>query len=235
MRGAAAALAALALAPHPALAQAYQCRAPRAPVSIPAVARDGPVRQGPIAGYTLALSWSPEYCRFRGTVEADARQCSGRAGRFGFVVHGLWPEGRAGTWPQWCPTRHRLTPREAARNLCMTPSEALLAHEWMKHGSCMAARPESYFRTARELWAGLRWPDFDRLARQGDLTAGRVRDEFAQANRLWRPEHVGLVLGERGWLRELRLCYGRDFRPTACDPRRFGPDDATRVRIWRGL
>jgi hypothetical protein len=28
---------------------------------------------------------------------ADDRQCSGRSGRFGFVVHGLWPEGRGAT------------------------------------------------------------------------------------------------------------------------------------------
>jgi ribonuclease T2 len=235
MRLAAAALAALALAPSAAHAQAYQCRAPQGSAGVPAVVRDGPVRRVPITGYTLAVSWSPEYCRTRANRAADQRQCSGRSGRFGFVVHGLWPEGRGGNWPQWCPAPHRLTGRELARNLCMTPSATLLAHEWAKHGSCMAARPESYFRTVRLLWSQLRWPDFDRLSRGEVLTAGRVREEFAQANRAWRPEHVGLVLSERGWLRELRLCYGRDFEPAACDARRFGPPHSAPVQIWRGL
>lgn len=236
MRAAAATLAALVFLPEAASAQAYQCRLPESPVSIPAVPRDGPVRQAAITGYTLALSWSPEYCRARrGGRPADARQCSGRSGRFGFVVHGLWPEGDGGTWPQWCPSRHPLTSPELVRNLCMTPSERLLARAWAKHGACMASRPEGYFRTARTLWGELRWPDFDRLSRREGLTAGRIREEFSQANRGWETAHVGLVLNDRGWLQELRLCYGRDFEPAACDRRRFGPADSVPVRIWRGL
>jgi ribonuclease T2 len=99
----------------------------------------------------------------------------------------------------------------------------------------MAGAPEGYFRTARLLWNGLRWPDFDRLSRLENLTAGRIRLEFAEANRLWEPEHIGLVVNERGWLEEMRLCYDRSFAPARCDARRFGPDDALAVKIWRGL
>lgn len=226
--------AALALVPGVAAAQAYQCRVPRGPVSVPAVQRDGPVRQVPVTGYTLALTWSPEYCRGREGRAADRRQCSGRAGRFGFVVHGLWPEGR-GTWPQWCPAARAPTSRELAPNLCMTPSAALLAHEWTKHGACMVDAPGKYFKVSRILWNSLRWPDFDRIARADNLTAGQIRTAFAEANRHWEPEHVGLVVNERGWLKEMRLCYGRDFMPTACDRRRFGPPDSAPVKIWRGL
>jgi ribonuclease T2 len=215
-------------------AQAYQCRTPQAVVSVPSATRDGPVRQRPIRGYTLAASWSPEYCRsHRGP--ADARQCSGKSGRFGFVAHGLWPESRGGGWPQWCPTQGKLTGAELARNLCMTPSERLLATEWAKHGACMTGRPETYFKVTRILWSSLRWPDFDRLARSDGLTAGAVRRAFADANGYWEPAHVGVVLNERGWLEELRLCYGKDFMPTACDSRRFGAKDSVPVSIWRGL
>lgn len=222
------------LVPGAATAQAYQCRVPQGPVAVPAIARDGPVRQTAIAGYTLALSWSPEYCRTRQDSAADSRQCSGGSGRFGFVVHGLWPESR-GDWPQWCPAQGRLTSRELARNLCMTPSAELLANEWARHGACMASRPESYFRTVRLLWGSLRWPDFDRMARRDDLTAGQIREAFSQANRLWEPEHIGLLVNKRGWLQEMRLCYARDFKPAACDARRFGPADSAPVKIWRGL
>ena len=236
MRAAAAALAALALVPGAAFAQAYQCRVPQGPVSVAPVVRDGPVRRVAILGYTLALSWSPEYCRGRrGADSADDRQCSGRAGRFGFVVHGLWPEGRGAAWPQWCPASRPPTSGELIRNMCMTPSAQLLAHEWTKHGACMASRPESYFRTVRALWNGLRWPDFDRLSRRDGLTAGEVREAFSQANRQWEPENVGLVVNERGWLQEMRLCYDRAFKPAACAARRFGPADSAPVKIWRGL
>lgn len=234
MRALAVLLAGLVLAPGAAMAQAYQCQIPRGAVSVPPVPRDGAARRVPVTGYTLALTWSPEYCRGREGRAADRRQCSGQAGRFGFVVHGLWPEGRA-TWPQWCPAPRAPTSRELARNMCMTPSAALLAHEWAKHGACMTRRPESYFRITRILWSSLRWPDFDRLGRDEALTAGAVREAFAQANRYWEPEHVGLVVNERGWLKEMRLCYGKDFMPARCDRRRFGPADSAPLKIWRGL
>ena len=132
--------------------------------------------------------------------------------------------------------------------MCLTPSARLLARAWSKHGACMASRPEAYFATVRALWSGLRWPDFDRLSRNEALTAGQVRDAFAQANRLWEPENVGLVrltrvrsryvvvvLNERGWLQEMRLCYDKAFKPAPCGTQRLGPADSAPVKIWRGL
>ncbi|HSM53234.1 MAG TPA: ribonuclease T [Erythrobacter sp.] len=204
-------------------------------VSVPQVAPEAPERRLPVTGYTLALRWSPEFCKAR---EMDARQrlqCSGRNGRFGLVVHGLWPEGH-GTWPQWCRTALPVSPAEARRNLCMMPSPALMARQWAKHGSCMAARPEPYFRITRVLWESLRLPDYDRLSRQDGLTAGDIRRAFSDANgRHWQPEMVGVKLNARGWLEELRLCYGKDFMPAECDRARHSSKDSTPAKIWRGL
>jgi ribonuclease T2 len=225
----------LAIAPAPLAAQAYQCRIPQGGISIPDITRDGPVRQTRVTGYTLALSWSPEFCRFREDSRRHARQCSGQAGRFGFIVHGLWPEGPGSQWPQWCPTQREPSPAAVAAALCMSPDAALLARQWAKHGSCMVPDPDAYLRVTQILWSSLRWPDYDRLSRQEDLTAGEIRRAFADGNRYWEPDMIGLVVNERGWLTEMRLCYGIDFMPTACDRRRFGPDDAQEVRIWRGM
>jgi ribonuclease T2 len=188
----------------------------------------------PITGYTLALTWSPEFCRGREASRRDARQCSGRTGRFGMVVHGLWPESRQ-SWPQWCPSRSSLTAQAARPNLCLSPSEALVANQWAKHGSCMVRRPETYFRVTRILWNGLRIPDFDRISREGGLTAGTIRTRFVDANPGWRTEAVGVRLNKRGWLEEIRLCYDKRFMPVSCDQARFGAKDATPARIWRGL
>lgn len=223
------------LLPAGAAAQAYQCRVPDDRLFVPEVRPDGPRRSMSVAGYTLALSWSPEFCRFRKDSARHSRQCSGRDGRFGFVVHGLWPEGTGGRWPQWCARSHPLEARDLAPNLCQTPDTALLAREWAKHGSCMVRDPERYFRVQRILWRSLRFPDYDRLSRKPGLTAGEIRTAFADANRHWDAEDVGLVVNNRGWLTEMRLCYGKDFMPTACDARRFGPKDSAPVKIWRGL
>ena len=196
---------------------------------------DGPVIRAPIARYTLALSWSPEFCRSqRGQGGANAFQCSGASGRFGFVLHGLWPESSSGPAPQWCALTPRPSPQTLRQNLCMTPSPWLLEHEWAKHGSCMAKRPEDYFRVAGILWQSLRFPEMDQLSRREDLTAGDLRRAFVAANRGWTPKAVGIMSGSRGWLRELKLCYGRDFLPEACPRRSFGPPDSAPLKIWRG-
>ena len=215
-------------------AQAYQCAIPRGQITLPRVTPDGPRREMAITGYTLALSWSPEFCRTREDRPRNARQCSGTAGSFGLIVHGLWPEGRA-SYPQWCEVRRQPSQAELRRSLCMTPDAALLAHEWAKHGSCMTRDPDVYLRVSRLLWRSLRLPDYDALSRRQGLTAGDVRRAFADANAAFEPDMVGLVLNERGWLREMRLCYGRDFMPARCDRRRLGPENDASVRIWRGL
>lgn len=221
--------------PAIAQAQAYQCTIPEGRIAIPEARQDGPTRDVPITGYTLALSWSPEFCKYRDDEARHARQCSGRAGRFGFVVHGLWPEGKGANWPQYCPTTRAPSQTAMRRTLCTMPGTALIARQWRKHGACMVPDPDAYLKVTRILWNSLRWPDFDRLSRRDNLTAGDIRETFAAANDFWEPEMIGLKLNKRGWLQEMRLCYGRDFMPVRCDRRRFGPADAVEVKIWRGM
>jgi len=224
-------LAGALLLPFPALAQAYQCRLPERIEPLRPVQPDGPARRVAVARYTLAASWSPEFCR-KGQA---SMQCSGRNGRFGFVLHGLWPEARFGAAPQWCSTTPRPSPELIRRNLCMTPVPWLLEHEWAKHGSCMTRRPEAYFKTAGILWRSLRWPDADRLSRKEGLTVGDLRAAFVLHNPDWRVDQVGVVLSRSGWLREVRLCYGRDFMPDRCPRGRIGAVDSAPLKIWRGL
>lgn len=226
-------LAVLALVPAPALAQAYQCNLPRAIESVRPVQPDRPKRLAPVAGYTLAASWSPDYCKTSG--ETASMQCSRRNGRFGFVLHGLWPQARSGPAPQWCGTSRTPPPGLLRRHLCMTPSAVLLAREWAKHGSCMTTKPETYFKVSAILWRSIKWPDADRLSRRDGLTAGDLRKAFAMLNPDWRPEYVGVEVSRAGWLREMRLCYGKDFMPKACGKSQFGPSDSSSLKIWRGL
>lgn len=225
-------LAAVAVAvPAPVFAQAYQCRLPERIGPLRPITPDGPTRRLAIARYTLAASWSPEFCRN----DRASMQCSGRNGRFGFVLHGLWPEARVGPAPQWCALTPRPSPELIRRNLCMTPVPWLLEHEWAKHGSCMTRTPEAYFRMAAILWRALRWPDVDRLSRKEGLTVGDLREAFRLHNPEWRRDSLGVVLSRRGWLREVRLCYGRDFMPERCPRGALGPADSAPLKIWRGL
>jgi ribonuclease T2 len=225
--------AVLASVPAPALAQAYQCSLPQRLAPLPPVRPDGPARRAPIAGYTLAVSWSPEYCR-RDRDPASI-QCSGRYGRFGFVLHGLWPEAAAGPPPQWCAITPRPAPETVRQGLCATPVPWLIEHEWAKHGSCMAQSPEAYWGIARRIWNRFRWPDADRLSLRPGLTVGDLREAVALANPGLPRASIGVVQGRRGWLRELRICHNRQYRPAACPRASWGPPDGAALKIWRGL
>ena len=227
-------LAVLALLPATAHAQGWQCRVPPQ-VAVPAMpVPDAPPRVVPVTGYTLALSWSPEYCRTRKTDPASATQCSGAMGRFGFVLHGLWPEGKGSAYPQWCPVRRQPDAQTLRRNLCSTPSTALLMHEWAKHGSCMTRDPAVYFDTGRTMFQGLQFPDMARLSRKEGLDAGMVRQAMVIANPRLRPEMIRLLTSRNGWLREVHICHSRSFKPTRC-PTGTGPADTVPVKIWRSF
>ncbi len=220
-----------AMLPGAALAQAYQCSLPDRldPVGPPRA--DGPARKVPVARYVLAASWSPEYCR-----KGDASmQCSGRNGRFGFILHGLWPEAAKGPPPQWCAKGPRPRPETLRRSLCLTPAPGLLEHEWAKHGTCMAKKPETYFKVSGILWRSVQWPDADRLSRKQGLTAGDLREAFVMANPEWTREQLGVETNQRGWLKGVRLCYSRRFRPERCQRDDFGAPDSAPLKIWRGL
>jgi ribonuclease T2 len=224
-------LAALGLLPLTAQAQVPQCRLPPR-ITAPALpAPDGPRRVLPIAGYTLALSWSPEYCRTRGRDPRAAFQCGGELGRFGFILHGLWPESAPGLWPQWCAARP--VPAETVRrNLCMMPSPDLIAHEWAKHGTCMARTPEGYLRASAALVGSLRFPDMIRLSRRPGLTAGEVRAALRAATPFLPTAAIRVKANGRGWLQEVHICYGKDFMPAPCANR--GAGDSAPLKIWRG-
>ncbi|MFN3863850.1 MAG: ribonuclease T2 family protein [Erythrobacter sp.] len=219
--------------PAAAHAQAYQCRVPQVR-AVPNIIPDGPRRALPVTGYTLALSWSPQFCKPRKRQRTHAVQCSGAHGSFGLVVHGLWPESGQG-WPQWCGAARALTPSDIREAMCMMPSERLIARQWAKHGSCMVGNPAAYLKITRILWNSVRIPDYDRLSREEGLTAGRIRAAFAEANPGIPVHAIGVKLSPSGWLEELRLCYAKSFRPTRCTPSRFGARDSAPAKIWRGL
>jgi len=119
--------------------------------------------------------------------------------------------------------------------MCMMPSQALIARAWAKHGSCMVPDPGAYLKITRVLFEGLRLPDYDRIAREQNLTAGRIRAAFADANPGWSESAIGVYLNARGWLEEVRLCYSKRFRPAPCTASRRGAKASAPAKIWRGL
>lgn len=218
-----------------------QARGCRVPDRIEA-ARSVPIPQGqrrvlPIEGYTLALSWSPEFCRTRQRDSDHRLQCGGRAnggaGRFGFILHGLWPEAHGRQWPQYCRPTRPLPRALVRRHLCETPSVDLLQHEWARHGSCATRDPARFLRAGSIMYRAVRYPDMNRLSRS-PLTVRQFETAFAARNRGVSPAMLTVDVNARGWLTEVRICLGRNFRPRNCPPHVRGASDGTRMQIWRG-
>lgn len=221
-----------ALWASPLAAQALSCAPPeRLSIPYPERPKQGEAaRKTPISGYSLALSWSPEFCAGSKRKARDATQCSGTNGRFGFVLHGLWPETTGRKYPMWCRPAKLVPPVVLRRSFCMTPSVQLLQHEWAKHGTCMSPDPLSYFSAASILFRAVRYPDMTAHSRR-PTTVGAFKAAFAAANPGVRPSMVAVTTGDNGALKEVRVCLGKRMRPEPCASGRRGAPDRVRLTI----
>ncbi len=199
----------------------------------------GQVRRRTIGGYTLALSWSPGICaradRGDGPPDApdapDAMQCGADAPDFGFVLHGLWPEGTAPRdWPQYCAPAPLIDRATIRRHLCMTPDPQLLQHEWERHGSCMRDSAGDYFDTAAALYQRVHMPDMAGLiARGGDVAA--VKSAFVAANPTLPAAAIAVSASRSGWLSEVHICLDTQMQYSACPAWQRGAPDHVAIRV----
>lgn len=168
--------------------------------------------------YLLSLSWSPVYCA-AADERAEAEQC-GPGRRYGFVVHGLWPQYEKG-WPQFCARTGRLAAATVERMLPIMPSRDLIAHQWRKHGSCQGGDAETYFTSTRQAYERVRIPaPLNAPSAPLVTTVVELERMFAQVN----PGLDGRMIavrckGQR--LAEVQICLDRDlgYRPCADDVR----------------
>ncbi|WP_374143800.1 ribonuclease T [Sphingomonas sp.] len=221
--------------PAAASAQAYSCAVP---ADLPVPRADGPSasqpqRLLPIGSYTLAISWTPQYCRSNARDASAQFQC-GSGNRFGFTLHGLWPDGEGEKWPQYCRAADILPPAVIRENLCATPSAQLLQHEWAKHGTCMSDSPKAYFDRATRLFARLRYPDMNALSRRR-LTAGQLASAIARANPGISADMMRITASRQGWLDEVWLCLDTQTRFARCPAHQGGLAPTKPIKIWRGV
>jgi ribonuclease T2 len=224
--------ASLSLAVTAAQAQATQCAIPPALKSPrPEYPPPGSQRVLSLSGFVLAISWSPQFCKSRGNGDKFAMQCDAST-PFGFILHGLWPDAEGPSEPRWCRKVSALSRDLVRQNFCTTPSPQLQQHEWAKHGSCITRDPAAYFANANRLFAGFKAPDMNALSRTPIDVRGFTAAIVA-ANPALPADAVRIDLSDIGWLEEVRICYGTDYRPRTCPRDISGAGDGAKVRIWR--
>jgi ribonuclease T2 len=182
--------------------------------------------------YVLSLSWSPHFCSLPQARE-ETLQCAER--RYGFVVHGLWPQRKGGA-PSFCngTQPRQVKPRIVDEYLSIMPSPRLMGHQWRKHGTCTGLSQEDYFAAIGRAWSRFRVP---RGFHDGDLVRTNLETLLArivEANPGLPRE--SLVLGCRGReFAEARICLSHQLEPVACGSEVPGncPRDGLRVRPAR--
>ena len=186
----------------------------------------------PVASYVLSLSWAPEYCRAHGQGADAAMECRDNA--FGFIVHGLWPNGPGQVHPRFCHPPSAVDLATLKSSLCMTPSAHLLQHEWAAHGTCAWPDPAAYFAKARALRGALNVP---RLAPSpsGEMTAGQIRAAFVARNGNLKRSELYIHVGSDHRFQEVHVCYDLRFAPAPCVGGVGAPDAETiKVTPMRG-
>jgi ribonuclease T2 len=136
-------------------------------------------RAGEFDYYLMSLSWSPQYCSGPGG-ERDSGQC-GEGRRFGFAVHGLWPQFEQG-YPEACGEAAPVPSPIVNAMLALMPSPRLIEHEWETHGTCSGLDVNAYCDEIRKAFATVRVPeDFKQPQREAMVAPGEVKSRFARA------------------------------------------------------
>ncbi|WP_163848588.1 ribonuclease T2 family protein [Pseudooceanicola aestuarii] len=174
--------------------------------------------EGEIAGefdyYVLALSWSPTWCTLEGRAR-NSPQCD-PGQRFGWVLHGLWPQHERG-WPSHCRTAERPPSRQmtaAMADIMGAPGAAW--YQWKKHGTCAGLAAPDYFRLARLAYDRMNRPALLReIGRDVRLPATVIEDAFLEANPELDADMITITCRDSR-IQEARICLTRDLEPRRC-------------------
>jgi ribonuclease T2 len=164
--------------------------------------------------YLLSLSWSPQYCWDLGG-GAGEPQCDPQR-RFGFVVHGLWPQNESGPNPRACQPEWKLDPRLAKSMLDLMPSEPLVNHEWGSHGTCSGLGPKEFFQLTRAAAHKFRIPaQFQNPDQARTVRVSELRKALIKANPGLPADGFALYCDTKA-LREVRVCFDKQLGFRSC-------------------
>lgn len=165
--------------------------------------------------YVLSLGWLPSFCNASGHHERHAHCGTDNLNRF--ILHGLWPEFKKG-WPTHCDIGKRPWVENALIDQMsdIMPSKFLVIHEYRTHGTCSGLTAEAYFALARKLYKRVQVPPgFVKPADDRRLSPSGVESAFLAANSWLTAKDIS-VSCKRGNLSNIRICFDRDLKPTAC-------------------
>lgn len=157
--------------------------------------------------YLLSLSWAPDFCK---THPDDKDEC-GPSAKYGFVLHGLWPQYDTG-YPQYCIKPAPEASKEAIEiALKGNPSATLFSeHEWPKHGTCATDNAVDYAGNGVRAFNAVQIPD--RLKNHGaaaQVTLADFRALLLQANPQLSDASLKVQCDRTKALQEIQICLDK--------------------------
>lgn len=157
--------------------------------------------------YLMNLSWSPEFCYSH----RDAPECAKHAA---FVLHGMWPQNRDGSYPQDCSNAPG--PADPAQYSDLYPDPGLLEHEWQTHGTCSGLTADNFFVTAREAFDSFTGPPkLAQLSTQISLPPDQILSLVMSSNPSIPASSLVLSCGHN-YLTAVEVCLDKQLHPIAC-------------------
>lgn len=166
--------------------------------------------------YMLVLSWSPAFCdsqikKFGDNLPPSVRQQCGMQRRYGWVIHGLWPQNRsargAADHPRFCQgDLPPVNPAVIEKYLNDSPSAGLLQGEWEKHGACAFQSADAYFQKQQQLFRELSLP-----------TQNMDRNALFRWMKRHNPSLKDVFMHVRH--QELFICYDLNWKAVNCPSR----------------
>jgi ribonuclease T2 len=163
--------------------------------------------------YVLSLSWSPAFC----LSEPGAAEGTGPR-RFGFIVHGLWPQYEEG-WPENCNVHEQVPDSVVSGIFDIMPARGLVYHEWSAHGTCSGLDPADFFALVRSAYGTIAIPaTFAGTDQQVEQAPAAIAAAFVHANPRLAASSIAVICSAQGAprLREVRICLDRSLKPRAC-------------------
>jgi ribonuclease T2 len=163
--------------------------------------------------YLLSLSWSPAFC----LSDPEASECNGPR-RFGFIVHGLWPQYEKG-WPENCNAHEQVPDGVVSGISDIMPARGLIYHEWSADGTCSGLGPADFFALVRRAYAGITVPaSLSGTSHEIQQSPGAIAVEFLRANPRFSAQSIVVTCSRQDAprLREVHICLDRDLGPRAC-------------------
>ena len=162
--------------------------------------------------YLLSLSWSPAFC-----LQSPASALCNGPRRYGFIVHGLWPQNERG-WPENCGGGQ--VPDAVAQGIAdLMPARGLVYHEWSAHGTCSGLEPGDFFALVRRAYEAVSIPEtFSRAPAAIEQPPSAIAAEFLRANPRLPPQSLVATCSGQGAprLREVHVCFTRELAPRDC-------------------